>query len=85
MPEECSSSPASLRPCATPLPRPRLLNSQDTQFNICLGLCVGHDSLFYQYSKALVTTLVVKDRVLAHNPVGAIHYADTYFKDLLKG
>lgn len=24
-------------------------------------------------------------RVLAHNPVGAIHYADTYFKDLLKG
>lgn len=46
---------------------------------------VGHDSLFYQYSKALVTTLVVKDRVLAHNPVGAIHYADTYFKDLLKG
>ena len=65
--------------------RAGLLNSQDTQFNICLGLCVGHDSLFYQYSKALVTTLVVKDRVLAHNPVGAIHYADTYFKDLLKG
>ena len=30
-------------------------------------------------SLAVVTTLVVKDRVLAHNPVGALHLADTYF------
>ena len=49
-----------------------------------LGLCVGHDSLFYQYSEARVTTLVVKDRVLAHNPVGAIYCADGYFKNRLK-
>ena len=51
---------------------------------LALGLCVGHDSLFYQYSEARVTTLVVKDRVLAHNPVGAIYCADGYFKNRLK-
>ena len=39
---------------------------------------------FYQYSEARVTTLVVKDRVLAHNPVGAIYCADGYFKNRLK-
>ena len=83
--EEEKLHPGRFEAMCNPIAQAELLNSQDTQFNICLGLCVGHDSLFYQYSKALVTTLVVKDRVLAHNPVGAIHYADTYFKDLLKG
>ena len=85
VPEECKLQPGQFEAMCNPIAQAELLNSQDTQFNICLGLCVGHDALFYQYSKALVTTLVVKDRVLAHNPVGAIHYADTYFKDLLKG
>jgi hypothetical protein len=27
----------------------------------------------------LVTNLVVKDRVLAHNPLGALQLADTYY------
>ena len=85
LPEECKLQPGQFEAMCNPIAQAELLNSQDTQFNICLGLCVGHDSLFYQYSKALVTTLVVKDRVLAHNPVGAIHYADTSFKDMLKG
>ena len=46
-----------------------------------LSLSIKHDSLFYKYSDALVTTLVAKDRVLAHNPCGAIYCADGYFKD----
>ena len=44
-----------------------------------LGLCVGHDSLFFRHSAGLATTLVAKDRVLAHNPVGALALADTYY------
>jgi uncharacterized metal-binding protein len=44
-----------------------------------MGLCVGHDSLFIRHAQGLVTTLVVKDRVLAHNPVGALQLADTYY------
>lgn len=49
-----------------------LLNKGKTQMNILLGLCVGHDMLFTKYSEAPVTTLVAKDRVLAHNPVAAL-------------
>ena len=41
--------------------------------------------MFYRESQALVTTLVAKDRVLAHNPCGAIYCADGYFKNRLQG
>ena len=61
-----------------------VLNQAETDFNVVIGLCVGHDSLFYKYSKALVTTLVAKDRVLAQNPVGALYQAKAYYKKLLK-
>ena len=60
-----------------------VLNRAETQFNICLGLCVGHDSLFYRYSQAPVTTLVAKDRATGNNPVAAIYCADSYFKTRL--
>ena len=59
-------------------------NTKGTDFNVVMGLCVGHDSLFYKYSKALITTLVAKDRVLAHNPVGALYQANAYYKKLLE-
>lgn len=53
-----------------------------TEMNIIVGLCVGHDMLFTKHSKAPVTTFIVKDRVLAHNPAGAIYsryYRETKF------
>lgn len=50
-----------------------LLNEAGTEFNVLCGLCVGHDAIFSMVSRAPVTTLVVKDRVLAHNPLGAIY------------
>ena len=71
-------------PMCNPIAQANLLNSQNTEFNIAVGLCVGHDSLFYKYSKALVTTLIAKDRVLAHNPAGALYCAEGYFKEKLK-
>ena len=49
------------------------LERDGTQLNIVVGLCIGHDILFAKHSHAPVTTLVVKDRVLAHNPVGALY------------
>ena len=45
-----------------PIMQAKLLNSEKTDLNIVIGLCVGHDSLFYKYSDALCTTLVTKDR-----------------------
>jgi len=62
-----------------PLGQALVLNQENTDLNIIIGLCIGHDILFTKYSKAPVTTLVVKDRVLAHNPVGAI-YSNYYLE-----
>jgi len=56
-----------------PVGQAKLLGCEETQLNIIVGLCLGHDILFTRHSKAPVTTLIVKDRVLAHNPAGAIY------------
>jgi uncharacterized metal-binding protein len=58
-----------------PIGQAHILNEEKTEFNIVVGLCVGHDTLVYKYSHAPVTTLAAKDRVLAHNPLGAIYSA----------
>ncbi len=55
-----------------PVGQARVFNDCGTQLNVILGLCLGHDILFTTHSKAPVTTLVVKDRVLGHNPVMAL-------------
>jgi len=49
-----------------------LLNRAGTELNIICGLCVGHDAVFTARSDAPVTTLIAKDRVLAHNPAAAL-------------
>lgn len=56
-----------------PVGQATILNNLKTEINIVVGLCIGHDILFNKYSSAPVTTLIVKDRVLAHNPVGALY------------
>jgi uncharacterized metal-binding protein len=63
-----------------PIAQAELLNRAGCELNIVLGLCVGHDSLFFRHSKGLATTLVAKDRVLGHNPVAALQLADTYYQ-----
>ncbi len=51
----------------------RLLAEKGTELFISCGLCVGHDALFNAACPGPVTTLVVKDRLLSHNPLGAIY------------
>ncbi len=65
-----------------PIYQAKLLNHEKTDFNIVLGLCVGHDSLFFKYAEALTTVLAVKDRVTGHNPLAAIYTSDTYYRRL---
>ena len=67
-----------------PILQAELLNKEKTDLNIVIGLCVGHDSLFYKHSEALCTTLVTKDRVLGHNPIAALYQADKYYSRLMK-
>jgi uncharacterized metal-binding protein len=66
-----------------PILQAKILNNEKTDLNVVIGLCVGHDSLFYKYSEALCTTLVTKDKVLAHNPVGALYQTNTYYRKLI--
>ncbi len=66
-----------------PAGQAQLLNDAKTQLNVICGLCVGHDAIFAKVSDAPVTTLIAKDRVLAHNPAGAIYsrYIRKHFKE----
>ena len=62
-----------------PILQAMLLNDAGTDFNIVLGLCVGHDSLFFKYAKAPTTVLAVKDRVTGHNPLACIYTSGSYY------
>lgn len=64
-----------------PIAQANILNDAKTQLNIIVGLCLGHDILFNKHSEAPVTTFIVKDRVLAHNPAGAT-YSKYYLKSV---
>ena len=77
IPEACHNTGVNM---CNPILQAKYLNSRHTDLNVLIGLCVGHDSLFYRYSEALVTTLVSKDRVLAHNTVAALYQADKYLR-----
>ena len=65
-----------------PVMQAKILNKEKTDMNIVMGLCVGHDSLFYKYSEALVTTLVAKDRVMGHNPAAALYTSESSYGKL---
>jgi uncharacterized metal-binding protein len=63
----------------SPIAQAAVLNAEKTEFNILVGLCVGHDSLFLKYADAPCTVLVAKDRVLGHAPAAALHTASSYY------
>ena len=66
-----------------PIFQAQVVNEERTDFNIVLGLCVGHDSLFFKHSEAYVTVLAVKDRVTGHNPLAAVYLHDSYYRKLV--
>lgn len=60
----------------------QLLNKEHTDLNVVIGLCAGHDSIFFRNSDAYCTTLITKDRVLGHNPAAALYTCYSYYKKL---
>lgn len=80
--EEHKIQPDTHESMCNPILQARVLNYHQTDLNVVVGLCVGHDSLFIKYSDAPVTTLVTKDRVTGHNPVAALYTAHSYYKRL---
>jgi len=67
-----------------PVLQAMVVNEAGTQFNVLLGLCVGHDSLFFKHATAMGTVLAVKDRLLGHNPLAAIFQYESYYRYLKK-
>ncbi len=65
-----------------PIAQAFLFNEEKTEFNVMIGLCVGHDSLFLKYSDAFCTVFAVKDRLLGHNPLAAIYNIDGFYRFL---
>ncbi|MFH1911014.1 MAG: DUF1847 domain-containing protein [Pseudomonadota bacterium] len=69
-------------PMCNPIAQAFLFNEEKTEFNVIMGLCVGHDSLFLKYAQAPCTVFAVKDRLLGHNPLAAIYNIDSYYRSL---
>ncbi len=61
-----------------PIAQAKILNRVGTDLNVLLGLCVGHDSLFFKHADAYTTVLAVKDRVTGHNPLAALYTSHMY-------
>lgn len=74
--------PGGFEALCNPVAQAELLAAHGCEFNVVMGLCIGHDSLFFKYAKGLSTVLVAKDRVLGHNPVAALQLADSYYDRL---
>jgi len=74
--------PGQFEALCSPVAQAQLLNEAGTGLNIVVGLCVGHDSLFFRYSAAPVTVLVAKDRVTGHNPIAALYTSNSYYRRL---
>ena len=80
--DEQKISVGNFEAMCNPISQASILNEEKTDFNILLGLCVGHDSLFLKYAEAPCTVLAVKDRVFGHNPLAAIYNIDSYYRYL---
>lgn len=75
--------PGRFESICNPIGQAALLDSAGCGLNVLIGLCVGHDSLFFKHSEAPCTVLVAKDRVLGHNPCAALYTASGYYGRLL--
>jgi uncharacterized metal-binding protein/predicted Fe-Mo cluster-binding NifX family protein len=71
------------RIACNPQGQAQVLNSLETDLNVIVGICMGADCIFTRASEAPVTTLFVKDRSLANNPIGAL-YSEYYLDEAKK-
>ena len=70
-----------------PMYQAKVLNDAHTDLNVVMGLCAGHDALFFKYAEALCTVLTVKDFKFDHYSVRALRADDESgeFAHLLEG
>ena len=77
--EEQKILPNTSEPMCNPIFQADILNNEKVDFNIIMGLCVGHDSLVIKYLEAPITVLAVMDRLMGHNPLAAFYNMGSYY------
>lgn len=65
--------PGLMEPMCNPIAQAEILGAEKVDLAVLLGLCVGHDTLFFKSCRVPCTVLAVKDRVLGHNPLAALY------------
>jgi len=78
-PEEKIMPAEMYEPMCNPITQAEVLNAEEVDFVILMGMCVGHDTLFIKYCRAPMTVLSTKDRVTGHNPLAALYTSNTYY------
>jgi len=82
--EQKIAGPGAWESMCSPITQAEILNSEGTEFNIAVGLCVGHDALFFKYAHAPTTVLIAKDRVFGHNPAAGLYLSGSYYRKLMR-
>ena len=67
-----------------PILQAKQLNAEKPDLVVTVGLCVGHDTIFYKYIDVPVTTLVTKDKVTVNNAAAPLYGTDAFYGYLLK-
>jgi uncharacterized metal-binding protein len=80
--DEQKINPGGFESMCNPVLQALVANRHESDFNVLMGLCVGHDSLFFKYAEAPCTVLAVKDRLLGHNPLAAVYQYESYYRCL---
>lgn len=78
-PEEKIISPDNYESMCNPIAQAEILNKQNVDFAVMLGLCIGHDTLFIKYCKVPMTVIAVKDRVTGHNPLAPLYLTSSMY------
>jgi uncharacterized metal-binding protein len=82
-PEEKIWGPDVWESMCNPILQASIMNEEQVDLAILLGLCIGHDTLFIKYCRVPVTILAVKDRVTGHNPLAPLYTSSSYYNELL--
>jgi len=81
-PEEKIFGSENWESMCNPIAQAEILNAEKVDLAVMLGLCIGHDTLFFRYCKRPMTVIAVKDRVTGHNPLAPLYTSSTYYARL---
>ncbi len=72
-------NPGTYEGACNPAAQAMALEKEGSELNVLLGLCVGHDTIFFATTRVLTTVLATKDRVTGHCPMQPLYLADSYY------